>query len=285
MYVTQLSLSKLTCRQLSRKQFCSRYTYRFASSLPDWNSTPDDAVPASLPFDLLEQQSQAPSDFDVVAHTTSPALDGPAGAAISLIDNLHSVTGLPWWATLSVTALGKADASTAKHQGHVHWLYCREQHVKLTSICRCPCSFVPAGCASDTSKCRCSTSTETGMVQQQTCLHLSYANGSLCMLAHSPVLLMCESQLTAAACHLVKLQMLVVSSFNEHHTATHASVKFWHRWPMHNEYIWHASKHANESVHACTSHCYCFRFNKAVRPMKSPDNSSSSTCFGGCPDC
>lgn len=177
---------ELTCRQLSGAPSYSCYAVRFASSLPDWNSTATDAVPASLPFDLPEQQSQAPTDFAVLAHTTSPAQDGPVGAVVGLIDGLHSVTGLPWWATLSVTALGKADASTRTElqQDQLHCLFCREQHIKLALICRCPCSFVPACCASDTSKCRSSTSTETGMVYQQTCLDPSSTNGSPCKLIH-----------------------------------------------------------------------------------------------------
>ena len=97
----------LTCRQLSGGEFYTRYAFRFVSNLPDWNSTPADAVPTSLPFDLPEQQSQAPGDFDVLAHSTSHPQESPVGAVVSLIDGLHSVTGLPWWATLSVTAIGK----------------------------------------------------------------------------------------------------------------------------------------------------------------------------------
>lgn len=31
--------------------------------------------------------------------------------AVKLIDGLHSATGLPWWATLSLTALGMYPAS------------------------------------------------------------------------------------------------------------------------------------------------------------------------------
>ncbi|KAL3155998.1 hypothetical protein ABBQ32_012987 [Trebouxia sp. C0010 RCD-2024] len=82
----------------------SRYALRLASGLPDWNSSSPSADPAALPSDLPDNWSQAPAHVDLVA--AGPVQDGPFGAAVSLIDHLHSVTGLPWWATLSVTALG-----------------------------------------------------------------------------------------------------------------------------------------------------------------------------------
>ena len=163
-------------------QHYSRYAFRFVSSLPDWKNTPADADPAGSPFDLPEQQSQAPSDLDLVAHASSPAQDSPVGAVVSLIDGLHSVTGLPWWATLSVTALGKADACTAKQLQQRPCTLAILQEAACYLICRCPCSFVTACCATDTSKCRYSTSIETGKVQQQKCLDPSTMNGLLCML-------------------------------------------------------------------------------------------------------
>lgn len=97
---------ELTCRHLSGAPASSTFAFRFASTLPDWTSSSADADPAGSPVDLQEHWSQAPGDTDVIAQTASPALDGPIGAAISLIDGLHTVTGLPWWATLSVTAVG-----------------------------------------------------------------------------------------------------------------------------------------------------------------------------------
>lgn len=97
---------ELTCRHLSGAPASSRYAFRFASTLPDWTSSSADADPAGAPVDLQEPWSQAPGDANIIAQIASPALDGPIGAAISLIDGLHAVTGLPWWATVSVTAVG-----------------------------------------------------------------------------------------------------------------------------------------------------------------------------------
>lgn len=37
------------------------------------------------------------------------APDGFVGTAMNLIDGFHSATGLPWWATLSVTAIGSTN--------------------------------------------------------------------------------------------------------------------------------------------------------------------------------
>ena len=92
-------------------QSYSRYAVRFAGGLPDWNSSPE-ADPAASPFDLPQSLSQAPGDTDsIVAHAASPAQDDPVGAAVSLIDGLHTFTGLPWWATVAVTALGIANTS------------------------------------------------------------------------------------------------------------------------------------------------------------------------------
>lgn len=98
-------------RPVSTAQAYSRYARRFASGLPDWSSSSTSADPAALPSDLPEVWSQSSAHTDPVANAADPVQDGPVAAAVSLIDHLHSVTGLPWWATLSATALGIASAS------------------------------------------------------------------------------------------------------------------------------------------------------------------------------
>ena len=40
------------------------------------------------------------------AEVAAPDGFGPVVAAMQLIDGLHAATGLPWWATLSLTAVG-----------------------------------------------------------------------------------------------------------------------------------------------------------------------------------
>ena len=45
------------------------------------------------------------------AEMAAPDGFGPVVAAMQLIDGLHAATGLPWWATLSVTAVGEALSS------------------------------------------------------------------------------------------------------------------------------------------------------------------------------
>ncbi|KAL0046699.1 hypothetical protein WJX82_007754 [Trebouxia sp. C0006] len=89
-------------RNLLFKKFQTDRQVRFASTLPDAsNSKAGDDVENFSP------QSPEPWSTDVVIdHVTGPSSHGPVGTAMSLIDGLHSTTGLPWWATLSVTALG-----------------------------------------------------------------------------------------------------------------------------------------------------------------------------------
>ena len=93
---------RASCRNLLFKKFQTDRQVRFASTLPDAsNSKAGDDVENFSP------QSPEPWSTDVVIdHVTGPSSHGPVGTAMSLIDGLHSTTGLPWWATLSVTALG-----------------------------------------------------------------------------------------------------------------------------------------------------------------------------------
>ncbi|KAL0024349.1 hypothetical protein WJX79_002004 [Trebouxia sp. C0005] len=80
---------------------------RFASSLPDAsNSKAGDAVETLSPLTPEPWSSDVVVDHGIAEHVTDSSIDGPVGAAMSLIDGLHSITGLPWWSTLAVTALG-----------------------------------------------------------------------------------------------------------------------------------------------------------------------------------
>ena len=72
-------------------------------SAPQFRCINSDAdIPAKhdafLPTDLANSQ------LDTTAAASSS--DGVIGTAMSLIDGLHDFTGLPWWATLSLTAVG-----------------------------------------------------------------------------------------------------------------------------------------------------------------------------------
>ena len=52
--------------------------------------------------------SQAGDTTDALASTGSEAAAGPVQAAMQAIDGLHSLTGLPWWAVMVVSAVGAA---------------------------------------------------------------------------------------------------------------------------------------------------------------------------------
>ncbi len=98
---------RASCRNLLCKKFQPDRQVRFASTLPDAsNSKAGDDVENFSPLSPEPWSTDVVVDHGVVEHVTGPSSDGPVGAAMSLIDGLHSTTGLPWWATLSVTALG-----------------------------------------------------------------------------------------------------------------------------------------------------------------------------------
>ena len=103
----------LARRPLTNTQAHSRCALRFASGLPDWGRSSPLADPAAS-ADHLENLPQASGHTDLIANAAGHVQDGPVGAAVSLVDHLHSVTGLPWWATLSVTALGIAPSVYCK---------------------------------------------------------------------------------------------------------------------------------------------------------------------------
>ena len=50
--------------------------------------------------------SHGPVSNSAAPELVDAAQGHPVGDAVSLIDALHSATGLPWWATLCLTALG-----------------------------------------------------------------------------------------------------------------------------------------------------------------------------------
>ncbi|DBA80543.1 hypothetical protein WJX77_009280 [Trebouxia sp. C0004] len=94
-------------RNLLIKKLQKDRQIRFASSLPDTsNSKAGDDVETLLPLSPEPWPTDVVVDPCLVDHVTGTSSDGPVGAAVSLIDGLQSTTGLPWWATLSVTALG-----------------------------------------------------------------------------------------------------------------------------------------------------------------------------------
>ena len=104
---SRLLTRRASCRNLLFKKLQTDRQIRFASSLPDAsNSKAGDDVENLSPLSPEPWSTDVVVDHSVVEHVTGPSSDGPVGAAMSLIDGLHSVTGLPWWATLSVTALG-----------------------------------------------------------------------------------------------------------------------------------------------------------------------------------
>ena len=104
---SRLLTRRVSCRNLLFKKLQADGKIRFASILSDASSSKagDGDVnlsplsPEPWPTDVVVDQS-------VVQHVTGPSTGGPIGAAMSIIDGLHSVTGLPWWTTLSVTAVG-----------------------------------------------------------------------------------------------------------------------------------------------------------------------------------
>lgn len=53
---------------------------------------------------------------DPGALTAAVPTDGLVGAAMQLIDSLQSMTGLPWWATLSATAVGIRSCAQGFHE-------------------------------------------------------------------------------------------------------------------------------------------------------------------------
>ncbi len=104
---SRLLTRRASCRNLLFKKLQTDRQIRFASSLPDAsNSKAGDDVENLSPLSPEPWSTDVVVDHSVVEHVTGPSSDGPVGAAMSLIDGLHSITGLPWWATLSVTALG-----------------------------------------------------------------------------------------------------------------------------------------------------------------------------------
>ena len=145
---------RASCRNLLFKKFQTDRQVRFASTLPDAsNSKAGDDVENFSP------QSPEPWSTDVVIdHVTGPSSHGPVGTAMSLIDGLHSTTGLPWWATLSVTALGD-DPSLL----HPPPAWCQTFHKlprssfhfmlyhALLLICRHPSCLVSSGTSSGSS--------------------------------------------------------------------------------------------------------------------------------------
>lgn len=97
----------MSCRNLLFKKSQTDRQIRFASSLPDAsNSKAGDAVETLSPLTPEPWSSDVVVDHGIAEHVTDSSIDGPVGAAMSLIDGLHSITGLPWWSTLAVTALG-----------------------------------------------------------------------------------------------------------------------------------------------------------------------------------
>ena len=94
-------------------------------------STPDGNTDASA----LHSAAQSTAETNPVLDLASGALD-PAAAvlegawpnvalAVRAVDSLHSATGLPWWATLSLGALGErppASLSAPPPPAHLrHW--------------------------------------------------------------------------------------------------------------------------------------------------------------------
>ena len=104
---SRLLTRRVSCRNLLFKKLQTDRKIRFASSLPDASSSKAGDGDVNLsPLSPEPWPTDVVVDQGVVEHVTGPSSDGPIGAAMSLIDGLHSVTGLPWWTTLSVTALG-----------------------------------------------------------------------------------------------------------------------------------------------------------------------------------
>lgn len=84
----------MPCRLLAASSHLSAPQVRCINS--------DSDIPAEyhafLPTDLANSQPETTA--------AASSSDGVIGTAMSLIDGLHNFTGLPWWATLSVTAVG-----------------------------------------------------------------------------------------------------------------------------------------------------------------------------------
>ena len=77
---------------------------RYVSSLPGgWPNKNTEPV-AEIPEPWLAVQHAVPNS--VASDLPGVSQAGPVGSAMDLINGLHTVTGLPWWATLSLTALG-----------------------------------------------------------------------------------------------------------------------------------------------------------------------------------
>lgn len=70
-------------------------------------SEADNSVCKPCPSDSAQSAaaSSTPDSVDAVV-LTDAASGHPVGDVVSLIHGFHDATGLPWWATLCLTALG-----------------------------------------------------------------------------------------------------------------------------------------------------------------------------------
>lgn len=72
------------------------------------------SFPGSIRSGLLPPSLPAAAVLAAAAPVEAAAADGfgPVVAAMQLIDGLHAATGLPWWATLSATAVGESPSDS-----------------------------------------------------------------------------------------------------------------------------------------------------------------------------
>lgn len=76
----------------------------------------DDAGSHPISVGPLQGSLSAVALLAAAAPAEAAAVDGfgPVVATMQLIDGLHAATGLPWWATLSVTAVGEFLAASVQ---------------------------------------------------------------------------------------------------------------------------------------------------------------------------
>ncbi|KAK9841634.1 hypothetical protein WJX74_009107 [Apatococcus lobatus] len=106
--VAQLALASDACRQsLSGASLCAWISSSAADA-----AEPDPGPPAEVAAQAVASPDLSDSSLsDAGTSLATDAVDaveltGPIGSAISLLEALHSTTGLPWWATIPMTAVG-----------------------------------------------------------------------------------------------------------------------------------------------------------------------------------
>jgi hypothetical protein len=122
----------------------------------------DDAGSHPISVGPLQGSLSAVALLAAAAPADMAAVDGfgPVVAAMQLIDGLHAATGLPWWATLSVTAVGEFPCGipfrclTMSRSCKLSSLPAAKTHTATSDVCRRAAGSAATDPAADAGRCR-----------------------------------------------------------------------------------------------------------------------------------